>query len=212
MPRVNCILSDIGKVVYDYDNGKTVRGFQAHSPHPAAYIDSVLFHPGHGLCNEFERGGMTTEDFRTAVRLALNLDEELHDDEFDHIYSDIFWPIDEVIVLWERIRRRRGPVITAVSNIDWLRLAPLEEMRYDEHFDHLILSCERKLAKPSEELMVQALDLSGVKAEEAVFIDDKPENLLPAKDIGIRTHCYQGFEGLKAFLTENGLAEYLQTN
>ena len=209
--HITCILSDLGKVVADFDNELTVARFAQHTAQPPAFLRSVLFHADHGLQRPSEAGEFTTGDFRTAVRKACSLDPKLSDDDFDDIYANVFTPMTEVMTLWGRLRNK-GITLSAVSNIDELRWEPLVMMGIPERFDHLILSYEEELLKPSEELMIRALDRSGAKAEESVFIDDKPENLVPAAKLRIRVHQYETYNGLLEFLETNGLGDLIYPN
>jgi HAD superfamily hydrolase (TIGR01509 family) len=72
-------------------------------------------------------------------------------------------------------------------------------------FDHLVMSWTEGLRKPSEELMVRALDRSGCAAEEALFVDDIEDNLRPAAKFGVATHHYVSFENLERNLETLGL-------
>jgi len=208
---IKCILSDLGKVVAEYDNELTVTRFTSWTAQPAVQVRSVLFNPHHGLHGAFEEGKFDPESFREAIRIACDLHPELDDETFDDIYANIFTPMTEVQTLWRRLRAK-GITFTAVSNIDWIRWEPLVTMGLPNLFDHLILSCDEKLAKPSKELMVRALNKSGAKAETTLFIDDKPENLMPAAELGIRVHQYETYGGLLKFLEEQGLGAYLFAN
>ncbi len=200
MKDIRCVLSDLGKVVVDFDNPKTTRRFAEHSSEPLAFIDSVLWSPNHGLYKPYEAGETTTEEFREAVRLACDLDPKMSDALFDDIYGDVFTHIEPVQHLWKRLREDVGMTLTAVSNIDEIRWKKLASMGIEQHFDHVVLSYVEKLAKPDRELMVRSLARSGHPADVSVFIDDKPDNLPPAVELGIRVHQYQNLDGLLAFM------------
>ncbi|GAA5978927.1 hypothetical protein JCM5350_004180 [Sporobolomyces pararoseus] len=60
-------------------------------------------------------------------------------------------------------------------------------------FDEYIESCVEGLRKPDPKFFQLALDKLGVKADEAVFLDDIGHNLIAAKKLGIRTiRCVHG--------------------
>ncbi|GAA6007945.1 hypothetical protein JCM11491_006551 [Sporobolomyces phaffii] len=54
-------------------------------------------------------------------------------------------------------------------------------------FDEYIESCVEGLRKPDPRFFQLALDKLGIKAEEAVFLDDIGHNLMAARKLGIRT-------------------------
>jgi putative hydrolase of the HAD superfamily len=54
-------------------------------------------------------------------------------------------------------------------------------------FGHLIFSCELKAAKPDPACYGAALATLGAKAEDVIFIDDRPENVTAAAALGMRS-------------------------
>lgn len=64
-------------------------------------------------------------------------------------------------------------------------------------FDFKIVSCEVGAEKPTKEIydiLVKELGSRDVKLEEAVFIDNEKENLVPAKKLGIKTILFEDAE------------------
>ena len=55
------------------------------------------------------------------------------------------------------------------------------------NFDAVIQSCQLGLRKPDPAIYRAALEALGVKADEAVFLDDIGSNLVGAADMGIAT-------------------------
>jgi putative hydrolase of the HAD superfamily len=153
----------------------------------------------------FERGEMEPDEFRRLVSQILGLDFTLHPGTFERAYNEIFRLNMSVWKLWRRLVDK-GYTLTAVSNLCEIRHRYLDQEFGCLHvFDHLVLSYREGLVKPSTELLVRALDISGVRAEETLFIDDTPGNLVPAEALGIRTHRYRSYRGLLRFLKENGV-------
>lgn len=61
----------------------------------------------------------------------------------------------------------------------------------DEVFETMIISAEVGLAKPDPRIYHLALARVGVQPAEAVFLDDMPENVEAARDVGLRAVLYQ---------------------
>lgn len=60
------------------------------------------------------------------------------------------------------------------------------------YFKPLVISCRVGLKKPESEILQRAVALTGeVKASECLIIDDKEEDLVVAKKIGIKTLKYE---------------------
>ena len=67
-------------------------------------------------------------------------------------------------------------------------------------FERVFVSGELLLVKPDAAIFQHALDELGVKAADAVFIDNKPENVAGAEALGITGHVFTSASGLRAFL------------
>jgi putative hydrolase of the HAD superfamily len=55
------------------------------------------------------------------------------------------------------------------------------------HFEHLIFSCQLKMAKPAIEFFTSALARLEATAAEVIFIDDQPDNVAAAVTLGMQT-------------------------
>ncbi len=207
MNRVTTVLSDIGNVVAFCDENAVHSALGALAGRLPEDVRDAVYGDGHDQSRPFRRfmrGEFDGDGFRRSASLSLMLFEDLPKAEFEQAYCHVFWPNTRVVSLWQHLRLQ-GLTVTAVSNLDVLRAVHLEKLGLLDAFDHRILSFEHGLLKPSEELMIRALDLSGAAAEDAIFVDDKAKNLPPAEKLGIRTHCYVSFDGLVEFLLDNGI-------
>ena len=74
----------------------------------------------------------------------------------------------------------------------------------DYYFDHLYLSYECKVMKPSSEIFQMMLEGQQASPEETLFIDDSPKNCAVAQSLGIHILCPQNNEdwtpALKGYL------------
>jgi putative hydrolase of the HAD superfamily len=61
------------------------------------------------------------------------------------------------------------------------------ERPLDTIFDAVIVSCEVGCAKPDAEIYRLTLERLGVEAAEALFVDDRSENIDAARALGLRT-------------------------
>lgn len=121
--------------------------------------------------------------------LAENLETNTEDVAgwFSTVYPSHLKPKPEIIQVVEKIRRKE--IRTGIlSNI----AAPLMQICFDNNyytgFSPLILSADRHLCKPQIQIYEAALIASGIEdAYLTVFVDDKEKNLVPAKELGIRT-------------------------
>ena len=70
------------------------------------------------------------------------------------------------------------------------------EQGYDM-FDILVFSCKEGVRKPEKKIFELTLKKLGVHAPEAVFIDDKKENVKSAEKIGLKTVLFKNILQLK---------------
>ena len=76
-------------------------------------------------------------------------------------------------------------------------------------FDQLTWSCELHLAKPQPEIYLHTLTKLGVHAEEALFLDDREENVEGARAVGLHALTFRNVAQLRDDLTRTGLAQQL---
>lgn len=69
-----------------------------------------------------------------------------------------------------------------------------------EYLDAVYVSGELKLLKPGAQIYRHVLDDLGITAAEAVFIDNRADNVRGAEELGITGHVFTGAAALRAFL------------
>jgi len=67
-----------------------------------------------------------------------------------------------------------------------------------DHFDKVTFSYELRKVKPQPEIYLDAIAGLGVEPSEALFLDDKPENIEGARDVGLRAELYCTWEDFVA--------------
>ncbi len=90
------------------------------------------------------------------------------------------------------------------SWVEWL----MDYQGFGKHFKYPIFSCDDnvKCGKPGKRIYQAALELSGRKPEECMFIDDKFPNVEAARGFGFHSFVYtMGEHDLEEKLRENGL-------
>src|SRR5262249_42798396 len=91
---------------------------------------------------------------------------------------------------------------TNEAHIDFVR----SHYRILDYFDHRILSYEVGSLKPDPEIFEHAIALSGHPPEALFFTDDREENVLAAKLLGMRTHQFKTEARLVDALQQAGVA------
>lgn len=85
------------------------------------------------------------------------------------------------------IRSLKGKYKTGLISNAWddLRAYILKE-KFEDAFDHMVISAEVKVAKPSAKIYQIALEQLEVSPSEAVFVDDFIENIEACQKLGIQ--------------------------
>jgi putative hydrolase of the HAD superfamily len=73
------------------------------------------------------------------------------------------------------------------------------------YFKVALSSCYVGLRKPDLAIYRRALEIFGAPPERVLFIDDRPENVAPAAESGMRTIVFQGEDALRRQLKELGV-------
>lgn len=72
-----------------------------------------------------------------------------------------------------------------------------------DFFDGIVVSADINLLKPDLKIYKYILNTYGLKPEECLFLDDREENILGAKKVGIKGFLFQGeFEKVKKKLNK----------
>jgi len=96
--------------------------------------------------------------------------------------------------------------ITNFSHEFWLPFRAREAAIFDL-FEDIVVSGEERLVKPDPALYRLALERFGLMPGEAIFIDDRAENISAAEALGIRGHVFTDAVALRSVLAAAGLIE-----
>lgn len=115
------------------------------------------------------------------------------------------WSVpNHALVEWLGRLREAGLRTAILSNMpreQWLRLGPLYEDRL-RGCDEITLSFEVGVAKPDERIYRHCLERLGVAPEDALFVDDRAENVEGAWALGLAAIRYGGLDAFRAELAE----------
>ena len=103
-----------------------------------------------------------------------------------------------VLALIERLRRRHAVACLSNTEIEVARFN--RDRGLFRSFDRAFLSTELGLHKPERAIFERALRELGCAPAEAVFTDDKLDNVVGAKEAGMHAIHYQEFEAFSAEL------------
>ena len=114
-------------------------------------------------------------------------------------------PIDGTVDVLSDLRRA-GVRLAAVTN--WsAETFPVARERYPflGWFETIVVSGEERVAKPDPEIFRRVLRRTGLRPEQAVFVDDSPANVVAAAALGFETILFRDPDALRADLQGFGL-------
>ena len=101
----------------------------------------------------------------------------------------------------------RGVPLYAITNFsaDFWPPFHAKERAFFGRFRDIVVSGVEKLLKPDPAIYRLALDRFGLRAEEALFVDDRLINVEGAEAVGLRAHLFTSADDLRARLEAEGL-------
>jgi epoxide hydrolase-like predicted phosphatase len=144
-------------------------------------------------------GTITSDEHWAAVIKKLKRPaSELEAIRHEFFAGDI---IDRTLV--EFLRSLRGIYKTGLISNAWgdLRSYIVRE-KFDDAFDHMIISAEVGAVKPEAKIYKIALEQAGVQANEAVFVDDFEVNIEGCEKVGMQGIYFRDSESTLQQLKE----------
>lgn len=103
-------------------------------------------------------------------------------------------------------RLRRKYAVAFLSNIDFSRYDIALEILDLKWFDYDFASCYIKHRKPDPEAYRYVLKRMGLKSDEVIFIDNRLDNVIGARSVGIKSVVFKNQMDLEAKLKKIGVA------
>jgi len=147
-----------------------------------------------------QTGEIAVTDYWADVLLQLGLTPDDVRDLADDFYSGDQLDADNIAYI--NYLRAEGFTVALLSN-DSLELIPkLEAYDLINLFDPLVVSAQIGVMKPEAEAYQAVLNRLDRPASETIFIDDRLENVIGAKSLGIKAVHYHDGLDLRASLAD----------
>ena len=181
---IKALITDFGGVLVRTRTDRARRELERRIGRPAGSLEHDVF--ASELSLSAQRGAITEEQFWREIEAWFDLprfglsgpdfrNEFFRDDFLDHDLVDL-------------IRSVRPAVRTGLISNAWSGLRGLLQTVFAIHdvFDAVVISAEEKVMKPDARIYQLALDRLGVRADEAIFLDDFAVNIDAANALGVR--------------------------
>jgi epoxide hydrolase-like predicted phosphatase len=179
--EIKAVIWDMGGVLIRTEDRKPRTELAAKFGLTYEMLESVVY--GSSSAVEASVGLISAETHWARVKTLLKIQ-----DDFLPEFKRAFWAgdkLDEDLV--NRIDRLRPVFKTGLLSNAWddARQSAGKEFPFLHAFDVSVFSAEIKILKPDPAFYTWMLDKLCVGAESALFIDDMPENVNAANQIGI---------------------------
>ena len=197
--NIRNVVFDLGGVLINLDFENCLNAFRK-----AGFQDiekQVCQYEREGVFGQFERGEITPEEFRAAIREKTG--ETLSDRKIDDMWNLMLLgiPREKLDLLLELRERYMVYLLSNTNRIHWdyacEQMFNYRGFRVNDFFEDTFLSFEMHLAKPDTEIYKQMMKDANILPEETLFIDDSEENCRAASALDIKTHQYHIGENLR---------------
>ena len=191
MEKINAVIFDWGGVLID-DPAPALFKYCAN----AFGVSVERYVTAFDICiNGFQTGAVTEQQFWANMAQHLNATMPKVASLWTEAFMAAYRPRQEMFSLASRLRKT-GCKTAILSNTEMPVVEIINKQKYDS-FDITVLSCLEGMAKPGKGIYNLTLNRLGVLAGQALFIDDKPENIDGAKQAGLQTILFETIEKFK---------------
>lgn len=209
MQNIKNIIFDYGNVIFLIDFLKTQHSFTELG---IDNVETFFGHAGHDpIFSQFEKGDISSAEFRDGIRRITGR-PGLTDRQIDNTWNSLLIgvpPVNHEILLKAKEQYRTF----LLSNINEIHLSYITDYLKREHqvesndvfFEKVYYSHLIRKRKPNRDIFEHVLSDSQLDPEETLFIDDSPQHLKTAAEMGFHTHLMTREDTLAKFMYGSGL-------
>jgi 2-haloacid dehalogenase len=196
MPRPKVVVFDVGHVLVDWD----IRYLYEKLIADPVQLDWFLAHVVTPDWHFEHDAGRDAADTTAELVAKFPAQQWLIEAYVPRWLETIGRPIAGMYEIVTQLHARGTPLfaITNFSHEFWPRFAPLFPVT--KLFRDVVVSGVEKVVKPDKQIYQIALARFGLAAGEALFIDDRADNIRGAEANGFIGHHFQNAPTLRAFL------------
>jgi HAD superfamily hydrolase (TIGR01509 family) len=200
----NIVVFDLGKVLVDFDYSIAARKIAGRSTKKIPDLQHFL--GSSEILARFESGLLTRRQFFEEIKNFTGfLGSE---SEFVADFADIFLPIEPMIELHSKLRRKKIPTYI-FSNTNHIAIEHIQRnFPFFKNFDGYIFSHEVGAMKPEEKIYEALEKMSGKRGAEIIYIDDRPENIETGNSRDWKTILHESPEATLSALKTFGFEKF----
>lgn len=209
MQKVKNIILDYGNVIFMIDFQRLK---QAFTDLGIPNVDEVFAHSGQiALFDDFDKGRISSAEFRDGIRNLANK-PSLTDDEVDAAWNALLIgvPAGKHELLMRLNEKYRAFLLSNNNEIHYAYCMEHIRDTYDiadnsvffakTYYSHLM-----GMRKPDKDIFLQVLAENDLVAEETLFIDDSPQHLATAEELGMQVELCTSERPLEQIVRDRSL-------
>jgi HAD superfamily hydrolase (TIGR01509 family) len=184
MNKLKAIIFDLGGVILNIDQEKTLRAFVKLG------LDLEELNGRLPVFRQFETGQINEDDFRQVIR--TNMRAEVTDEQIDKAWNAMLldMPLSHIEILKQLEKHYRIFLLSNTNSIHMKAIYKLSDLEHGEGsfaalFEKMFFSYEIGLYKPEKGCYLHVLDEIGLKGNEVLFVDDSKMNVRGAAEAGM---------------------------
>lgn len=194
---IKAIIFDMGGVLLDAVNYKYFRKLEGLTNTDDQTMRKFVV----PMLARYESGGMTTHEFESRIAKRFGIKEaEVKWSAFLYDHGKVK---KNMVALATRLSKRYK--VACITNVDKSRYNCAKSIIDYSIFRFVLGSCYAGASKPDKRIYLAAIKRLKVKPDEAIFIDDREENVQGARGIGMNAIHFKGIKGLKKDLKRYGV-------
>jgi len=147
------------------------------------------------FADDFHKGLICEDEFWGEICSELNVPKPKIRSLWTEAFKTDYMPKADMFSMAASLKEN-GYRTAILSNTELPAMQYFHQQRYDM-FDVLVFSCAEGVKKPDRKIYELTLEKLGSLPEQSVFIDDNPEYINGAKEVGINTVLFQSLDQVK---------------
>jgi putative hydrolase of the HAD superfamily len=178
---MKAVIFDLGKVLIDFDRDRTFAGLAdvctgITLAELEAFVDEI--HPGMAV------GDLGAAEFHAALRERAGAVADF--EIFLTAYAAGIARNEPALAYALELQARPGVAVGIISNTNEAHVLHLDRLVPElNEFELVMMSNEIGMEKPDPQVYALALELLGIDARDALYVDDRPENVAGAQAAGM---------------------------
>jgi len=177
---IRAVVFDLGGVV---TIGDPLTGMLSYCAHAIGVTEERLLEPFSRIHDAWKKGQFPEKEFWEKITSPLHVSMPQGSSLWLDSFLSMYRENKDILSLIMQLKQKRF-AIGLLSNTE-VPVANFIKNKHGELFDIFVCSCNVGMIKPDAEIYQLTLQKLHMKPEEVVFVDDKEENVLGARDIGI---------------------------